>query len=111
MSLELLSAAHLHNEGTSGVPAGVNNNGNNENTPATEAIMKVRKYAWLSAASKLPLGQRLSRNHWAVSVPERHQDEQDGLLMDMPTKHEGCPPTQRECRHKRLVCRRTPELD
>ena len=40
-------------------PAGVNSNGNSENTPAAEAIMNVRKYAWLSAASKLTLGQYL----------------------------------------------------
>lgn len=39
------------------VPAGVNSSGNNENTPAAEAIMNVRKYAWLSAASKLSFGQ------------------------------------------------------
>jgi hypothetical protein len=38
------------------LPAGVKSNGNKENTPATVVIIKVRKYALLSAANKLLIG-------------------------------------------------------
>lgn len=38
------------------IPAGVNKRGNREKIPATLAMTKVRKYACLSAASKLPSG-------------------------------------------------------
>ena len=49
-------------------------------------------------------------NRWS-RLPQWNEDEKDGLLMYMPSKHKGSVPTERQSSKERLVRRNPPELD
>lgn len=68
----------------------MNNSGNSEKMPDTEATMKVRKKALFSAANKLGNNCRLGSRTFEsdLLLPERNQNQKDGFLVHVPTEHE-----------------------
>ena len=46
-----------------------------------------------------------------LCLPQWNEDEKNGLLVYMPSKHKGSVPAERQCSKERLVRRNPPELD